>query len=389
MTGLGEVLDGPRDDAARTQAAAGVPSANQNGPELDLFLTGSLFFDIVFTGLHTDPRPGTEVMADGMGSLPGGVANLAVAAARLGLRTGLASGFGDDAYGQWNWQLLGEQEGIDLSRSRVIDGWHSPVTVSINAHGDRSMITHADELPLTTRELVGTPPDARAYFVDLADPAAEDGGAEPWWAAARRNGALIFADLGWDDSESWDPKTLDRLEGCHGFLPNHVEAMAYTRTDTPEAAARALAERVPLAVVTMGADGALAIDASTGEEARVPSVPVQMLDATGAGDVFAAAMITGTLRSWPLSERLGFATLCAALAVQNFGGSLGSPGWGDLAVWRREILGHAAADPAMRALAERYDFVDCLLQQDAPVARRARATIDFTHKNHHMKERKQ
>jgi len=357
-----------------------VPAPGVEAQKLDLFLTGSVFFDIVFTGLHSDPTPGTEVMADGMGSLPGGVANMAVAAARLGLRTGLASGFGDDAYGQWNWRLLGEQEGIDLSRSRVIEGWHSPVTVSINAHGDRSMVTHTDELPITTRELVGpTAPDARAYFVDLADAAAYESEGEPWWAVGQRNGALIFADLGWDDSGAWDARTLDRLDGCHSFLPNHVEAMAYTRTDSPEAALRELAKRVPLAVVTMGADGAMAIDSSTGEEARVPSVPVAMLDATGAGDVFAAAMITGTLRAWPLSDRLSFATLCAALAVQHFGGSLGSPGWGDLAAWRDEVLGNSRDDEASRELIERFDFIDCLLQRDAPVARRARATIDFTH----------
>lgn len=381
-------IDAPGIGAARTASGTASPgestgaSAPSGAPAqapLDLFLTGQLFYDIVFTGLHDDPRPGTEVLADGMGSLPGGVANLAVAAARLGLRTGLASAFGDDAYGQWNWMVLGEHEGIDLGRSRVVDGWHSPVTVSFNAHDDRSMVTHVDELPFTTRELVGDPPNARACFVDLGDAESYDGQGEPWWNAAKRNGSLIFADLGWDDSGSWDARTLDRLEGCHGFLPNHVEAMAYTRTDSPEAALHALADRVPLAVITMGATGALAIDSSTGEEARVPSVPVTLLDATGAGDVFAAAMITGTLRSWPLSERLSFATLCAALAVQNFGGSLGSPGWGDLAAWRGEIRARADGDDAARELAGRFDFIDCLLQQDAPAARRARATIDFTH----------
>lgn len=359
---------------------SGLPWSGDPQQQLDLFLTGPLFFDIVFTGLQGEPQPGTETMAAGMGSLPGGVANMAVAAARLGLRTGLAAGFGDDAYGQWNWALLEGQEGIDLSRSRVVDGWHSPVTVSINMHGDRSMITHTDEMPLTTRDLVGKDlPDARAYFVDLADTATQQSGDGPWWAPAQRAGTLVFADLGWDDSGAWDPRTLDLLDGCHSFLPNHVEAMAYTRTDSPEAAARELAKRVPLAVVTMGANGALAIDSSTGEEARVTSVPVEMLDATGAGDVFAAAMITGTLRAWPLQDRLNFATLCAALAVQNFGGSLGSPSWGDLAQWRDTALAGTTDDEAAHELTQRFNFIDCLLQRDAPLARRARATIDFMH----------
>lgn len=374
-------MSGSASDAARAaQSSAETPpsSAPSGSDRLDLFLAGPLFFDIVFTDLPEDPRPGTEVYAKGMGSLPGGVANMAVAAARLGLRTGLSAGFGDDAYGMWNWSTLGRQEGIDLSRSRIIDGWHSSVTVSVNGHGDRSMITHADEMPLTQQELIGAKsPDARAYFVDLGSVDFDAPAADHWWSAARGTDTLIFADLGWDESGEWSERRLDQLDGCHAFLPNHVEAMAYTRTDSPEAAASKLAERVPLAVVTMGAEGALAIDGATGEEARVQSIPTKLLDATGAGDVFAAAMIAGTLRGWPLTDRLNFATLCAGLAVQNFGGSLGSPGLGELDAWREDVLSAANHDEAARELASRFDFLDQILKHGAQAARRARATISF------------
>src|SRR5690625_7760243 len=94
--------------------------------------------------------------------------------------------------------------------------------------------------------------------------------------------------------------------------------MGYTRTATPEDAVAALAEHVPLAVVTCGEGGALAIDSSTGERATVPSLRAEVVDATGAGDVFAAALVLGTLRRWPLTQRLKFAVLCSSLAVQEF-----------------------------------------------------------------------
>ena len=77
-----------------------------------------------------------------MGSCPGGVANQAIAAARLGLRTGLAAAFGDDGYGDYNWKILAGQEHVDLSLSRRVEGWHSPVTVSLCVEKDRSMVTH-------------------------------------------------------------------------------------------------------------------------------------------------------------------------------------------------------------------------------------------------------
>lgn len=136
--------------------------------------------------------------------------------------------------------------------------------------------------------------------------------------------------MGWDDSGRWDPADLADLEHCEAFLPNAEEAMRYTRTDCPRAAARKLADRVPLAVVTLGAEGAYAVDGRTGESAEVPAIAVEALDPTGAGDVFVAGFVTGTLADWPLAERLAFAGLSAALSVQEFGGSLSAPGWAEI-----------------------------------------------------------
>jgi len=52
-------------------------------PELDVFLSGTVFLDLVFSGLRAPPAPGTEVLCAGLGSAPGGCANLAVALAQL------------------------------------------------------------------------------------------------------------------------------------------------------------------------------------------------------------------------------------------------------------------------------------------------------------------
>ncbi len=327
-------------------------------PPLDVLLSGTVFFDIVFTGMDRLPQPGEELWSKGMGSSPGGIANLATAAARLGLRTGLVAGFGDDAYGDWMWQTLSDEEGIDLSASRQFDDFHSALTVSVAAHGDRAMVTH------------GHDPAARAAVVDLA-------GDTSWWAGIARGGALIFADIGFDATGKWDPADLDPLAHCHAFTPNVVEATAYTRTDSPGRAVRALAEKVPLAVVTDGADGAYAIDSSTGEEAFCPAVPVRAIDTTGAGDVFAAGLVLGTLAQWPLEQRLRFASLCSALAVQQFGGSLAAPGWGDITDWWRQ-LSDASADGDLRAAYTRggYEFLDGIVP-DHPVLGRRRAQGTF------------
>ncbi|WP_254707251.1 PfkB family carbohydrate kinase [Streptomyces lunaelactis] len=171
-------------------------------------------------------------------------------------------------------------------------------------------------------------------------------------------------------------RDLADLEHCEAFLPNAEEAMRYTRTECPRAAARALTERVPLAIVTLGAEGAYAVDGATGESAQVPAIAVEALDPTGAGDVFVAGFVTGTLAGWPLADRLAFGGLTAALSVQEFGGSLSAPGWSEVAAWWQYVQGCDDQDPA--AL-RRYAFLEALLP--APTRpwplRRAVPTIGF------------
>jgi sugar/nucleoside kinase (ribokinase family) len=219
--------------------------------------------------------------------------------------------------------------------------------------------------------MIGETPSARYGFVHLeTDP-------QPWALEAAAAGMLLFADIGWDPVEEWSPKTLEQLDRFHAFLPNSVEAMAYTRTDDPHDALHALADRVPVAVVTCGGEGALAIDSTTGEEEWVPAFPVNAYDPTGAGDVFGAAFVLGTLRGWPLRQRLSFANLCAGLSVQYVGGSLAAPGWGDIVDWLSGVRARAAGgSTTAQDQAAAYAFVDDVLPTSGRIAvRRASATI--------------
>ncbi|HEU4542326.1 MAG TPA: carbohydrate kinase family protein [Jiangellaceae bacterium] len=353
------------DDADRTLGHDPLAeSRTPTSPGRDVLCAGLVFLDIIFTGLPSPPTLGREIWSEGMGSCPGGVANVAVALSRLGLRTTLAAPFGADAYGDFCWQILEEEEGIDLSRSRRFRGWHSPVTISMAYERDRALVTHGHPSPIPFDEFIGTPPACRAVVRSLEEEP------EVWPNLAREAGAQVFADVGWDPSGNWSRDTLRQLAEVDAFLPNSVEAMAYTRTDSADRALSALAEQVPIAVITLGPDGAIAADQTTGESVRVPGLATDALDPTGAGDVFVAAFTTGTLAGWPLEYRLRFAVLCAGLSVRHFGGSLSAPGWADIATWWTES-GSVHAD-----LAKAYGFLTDLLPAGAvkPVTR-APATI--------------
>jgi sugar/nucleoside kinase (ribokinase family) len=294
---------------------------------VDVFVSGLLFYDLVFTGLRHAPVLGTELWTKGSGTGPGGIANFAVTLARLNLSTSLSAAFGDDDFGRICWDALERGEGIDLSRSRRLDGWPTPVTVSLAYDGDRALVTHGEPIPVSADDLIGTPPASRAAIVHV----------------------------GWDPSQEWSRDMLDQLAHCHAFLPNEEEAMAYTRTSTPRAAVIKLAEHVPLAVVTCGRDGAYAIDGETGEHAWAPALEVDAVDPTGAGDVFGASLVAGTLAGWALADRLRFAALCAGLSVQRIGGAPAAPDWPGIARWW-----HATHDAQLR---KDYAFLDQVLAQ--------------------------
>ncbi|RKT56301.1 carbohydrate kinase family protein [Saccharothrix australiensis] len=336
-----------------------------DAPRFDVLLSGTVFLDIIFTGLPRTPAPGTEVWAEGLGSCPGGIANLAVALRRLQLRTALSAAFGEDAYGDFCWEVLAEQEGVDLSYCRRFYGWHSPVTVSMAMDRDRSMVTHGHRAPVSADEMLDPPPRTRACFVHLQP---EE---ERWVRRAKEDGALLFADIGWDRTEVWGAELLRRLDGYDVFLPNEVEAMSYARCESPERAAKALAEHVPVVVVTRGGRGAVAVDSATGEVVDVRGLNVAPLDSTGAGDVFGAGFVLGTLAGWPLAHRVRFANLCAALSVQHFGGSLSAPGWVDIATWWRTVS-RRAVDEDLRGYAFLEDVLPCHAGAEV---RRASATI--------------
>ncbi|MGP4111042.1 carbohydrate kinase family protein [Streptomyces sp. 4N509B] len=326
----------------------------EGDPACDVYLTGTVFLDIVFTGFDAEPVRGGETWARGMGSSPGGVANMAAALSRLGLRTCLAAAFGDDKYGEYCWETLEQGEGIDLSRSRTVPGWHSPVTVSLAHDGERTMISHGHEPPPLDPDHLAEAPPARSCVASL-----RPGHTQEWVRRAAREGALVFGSTGWDETGSWDLAGLPDLPHCDALLMNAEEALRYTRAASPQLAVHALAEHVPVAVVTLGAQGACAVDGRTGEKAEVPSILVDPLDTTGAGDVFMAGFVTGTLAGWPLADRLALAGLTAALSVQEFGGSLSAPGWGEIAAWWERV--HAVEEGEENApTLERYAFLSRL-----------------------------
>jgi sugar/nucleoside kinase (ribokinase family) len=122
------------------------------------------------------------------------------------------------------------------------------------------------------------------------------------------------------DPASWRPlqafgatRFLAVTAAAHLCLPNAAEARVLTGLDDPAAAAQRLADHYGSAVVTCGADGAVWSDGATVR--RRPVGDVEVLDTTGAGDMFVAHYLAATIGSAAPAEALARAVHGATAAV--------------------------------------------------------------------------
>jgi sugar/nucleoside kinase (ribokinase family) len=124
--------------------------------------------------------------------------------------------------------------------------------------------------------------------------------------------AFVIARHGEDFRALIDAGEIDIL------FANQDELAALTGLEDYREGIAALAGKVPVLVVTRGADGAVAVAGA--DRADVAAEPVaQVVDTTGAGDLFAAGFLFGHVRGRPLAECLKLGAICAAEVISHYG----------------------------------------------------------------------
>jgi sugar/nucleoside kinase (ribokinase family) len=102
------------------------------------------------------------------------------------------------------------------------------------------------------------------------------------------------------------------------LFANEAEILAMAEVSDIETAVAAMAPKVETLVVTRGAAGALAV--RRGECADIPAEPVrEVVDTTGAGDLFAAGFLYGQATGKNLAQSLKLGAICAAEIIQHYG----------------------------------------------------------------------
>ncbi len=264
--------------------------------EIELLCAARAYLDLTFTGLRALPRAGREEFADGLIRAPGGGALNAIGAARLGLRTATGFALGGDEAGTFVRSQLAAEGIVAIGEPHGA----TAVTVVLPYNGDRAFVTYDPE-PVNPPSFAGLDPERVIYTLDQVDGLP---------ASARH-----YVTIGDREASRYAGCALPPLPCAATVFLNSDEATKLTGHGKAPEAARALAGWADLVVVTRGASGAVACTGD-GEIAEVPGVDVDVIDTTGAGDLFAAAWIWAEALDLDLEARLRWSVLYAALSVR-------------------------------------------------------------------------
>lgn len=116
-------------------------------------------------------------------------------------------------------------------------------------------------------------------------------------------------------------ESFGQMIDCGGvdlLFCNEDEALQLTGRTELENALAELSIKVPTLVVTKGSEGAIAIE--KGERISIPAAPVsEVVDTTGAGDLFAAGFLTARCKGASLERCLWTGAIAAAEVIQHYG----------------------------------------------------------------------
>ena len=285
---------------------------NINQPtNFDLITIDKSWVDILLR-VPALPAHDQKIVGELLGRYPGGAGgNVACAASRLGLRTGLVSWVGDDLDGALVLADL-RRFGVDTTQVLVKPGTATNYTFGlIDPSGEKAIVI----VPTTFDTLLIDPPlraylsSARLVYTTPYDLDQLERTATVVHAA----GGLMATDI--EPVAALLDEALKYLLSLVDIA--FINSDALNHSNYKQAAQELRAAGPRLVVITCGARGALACAAH--EVIQAPAFGLPVTDTTGAGDCFTAAFLAAYLRQRPLEQTLRYAQAAAVLSIQAYG----------------------------------------------------------------------
>ena len=291
--------------------------------EFDVTIAGELNLDLILYGLPEHLPPERELLASEMMlTLGSSSAIVAHNLASLGCKVGFCSCVGNDGLGGIALARLREA-GVDVSMVRRLDdGSKTGLTVILPHAGWRNILTYTGAISSLKPEHLDMQALASARHFHLSSYFLQRGLQSDLPAILKElksAGMTISLDTNDDPDDQWESGLDAILPLVDVVLPNEREAMKMARCDNLSAAVEWLKDRVPLVVVKLGPDGAMACRGQ--ERLHSPGLRLDVVDAVGAGDSFDAGFLSEFVRGASLECCLQMGNRAGALSVTRSGGT--------------------------------------------------------------------
>ena len=151
-------------------------------------------------------------------------------------------------------------------------------------------------------------------------------------------GCLISLDMAsYNVVESNDAFLHDIVENYVDIVfANETEAKAFTKLEDPKASLKEIAKLCKIAVVKVGKDGSWVRSGS--EEYYIKPWPAKTVDATGAGDTYAAGFLYAHSQGLPLEVCGQVGSIIAAKVVEVIGTKIDIPRWREAKQEIRKVI---------------------------------------------------
>ncbi|MBQ6093951.1 MAG: carbohydrate kinase family protein [Lachnospiraceae bacterium] len=295
------------------------------GIQPDLICMGMALVDSIIKGFDPEPISASGYRAASSTLSVGGEAvNEAMAAAKLGTKTGILCALGEDAAGDMVLSAL-SRCGVDTSLVLRSEDHATPVTTMfVKGDGTRKSITNGSHrYNFHPEQYLDRFTSARAIILGSLFRAPFD---DPQiilavLKAAKEAGLLVVADT---KLPNFRVLSLDDLKEALPYVdyitPNEDEAKYFTgKTEPEEMADVFLSYGIKNVVIKLGGKGCYFKNAK--EAFALPPLPIKAVDATGAGDNFVAGLTCELLRGSSDHDALLFANGCGAICTTAVGAS--------------------------------------------------------------------
>lgn len=291
---------------------------------IDITVLGSSNLDITATAPRL-PGPGETLLGTSLTHSPGGKgANQALAASRAGASVRFIGAVGQDASAAQALALL-DADGVDLEHLlRVEKEPTGTALIAVDEQGENNIIVIPGANAALDADAVRAQSDQILGLLVLQGEVPASGLAAAVAAAPGRV-VLNLAPVIEVQREVFlaaDPLVVNEHEGALALSQLGGEPRGLAEEDVVLALR---AQGVPSVVMTLGAKGALVSAPDDDGVARVPSVKVAAVDATGAGDAFVGALAARLAVGDRLATAAAFAARFAADTVTRPGAQASYP----------------------------------------------------------------